>query len=126
MVAGLWLYCLLTQLLSLTTMQCRMICLYRDGMLIDKDKLAEEPAHTGNLVVEDWVDGSVLKRLVRQGRLLPETHLIPSDIIPPLFEPDIIKITGSQITLQGHQIGTRDGATVHYMQTWVVRMTAPT
>lgn len=102
-----------------------MICLYRDGVLIDKDKLAEEPAHTGNLVVEDWIEGGVFKRPVRQARLLTETHMIPADIIPPLFEPDIIKMTTSQLTLQGHQISTRDGVTTHYIQAWVVRMTAP-
>lgn len=107
-------------------MLCRMICLYQDGVQIDKDKLAESPSFTGNLVVEDWIEGSAFKRPVRQARLLTETHLIPSDIIPPLFEPDVIKITGSQMTLQGHQIGTRDGVAVHYMQAWVIRMTERT
>jgi len=99
-----------------------MICLYHDGVQIEKDKLAESPAHVGNLVVEDWVEGSAFKRPVRYARLLTSDHLIPSDIIPPLFEPEIIKITGSQMTLQGHQIGTRDGAAVHYLQAWVVRI----
>lgn len=36
----------------------------------------------------------------------------------------IIKMTANQMTLQGHQIGTRDGASVHYIQSWGVRMTA--
>lgn len=30
-----------------------LICLYQDGVQIDKDKLAESPSFTGNLVVED-------------------------------------------------------------------------
>lgn len=106
-------------------MLCRMICLYQDGVQIDKDKLAEAPAYTGNLVVEDWVDGSAFKRPVRYARLLTSDHLIPADIIPPLFEPDIIKMTTTQMTLQGHQIGTRDGVATHYIQAWVVRMTVP-
>ena len=103
-----------------------MICLYQDGVQIDKDKLAESPSFTGNLVVEDWVEGSAFKRPVRYARLLTSDHLIPADIIPPLFEPDIIKITGSQMTLHGHQISTRDGVATHYIQAWVVRMTSPT
>jgi hypothetical protein len=106
-------------------MLCRMICLYHDGVQIEKDKLAESPSFTGNLVVEDWVDGSAFKRPVRYARLLSSDHLIPADISPPLFEPDIIKMTTTQMTLQGHQIGTRDGVSVHYVQAWVVRMTAP-
>ena len=37
-----------------------------------------------------------------------------------------VKMTANQITLQGFQIGTRDGASVHYMQSWAVRMTSRT
>jgi hypothetical protein len=106
-------------------MLCRMICLYQDGVQIDKDKLAESPSFTGNLVVEDWIEGSAFKRPVRYARLLTSDHLIPSDIIPPLFEPDILKMTTTQMTLQGHQISTQDGVATHCLQAWVVRMTAP-
>ena len=34
-------------------MHCRMICLYQDGVQIDKDKLAKTPSFTGNLDIED-------------------------------------------------------------------------
>lgn len=102
------------------------MCLYKDGVPLDKDGLAESPAHVGNLVIEDWVEGSTFKRPVRYARLLTETHMIPADIIPPLFEPSIVKMTANQMTLVGYQIGTCDGATVHYMQSWAVRMTSLT
>jgi hypothetical protein len=80
-------------------MLCRMICLYQDGVQIDKDKLAETPAHVGNLVIEDWIEGSAFKRPVRYARLLTSDHLIPSDIIPPLFEPDILKMTSKRTAI---------------------------
>lgn len=41
--------------------------------------------------------------------------MIPADIIPPLFEPGVVTMTTHQMTLQGYQSGTRDGASVHYM-----------
>lgn len=104
-------------------MHFKLICLYQDGVAIDKDKLAETPAHSGNLVIEDWLEGSTFKRPVRYARLLTETHMIPADIIPPLFEPVAIKMTSNQMTLIGYQIGSRDGAPVHYMQSWAIRMT---
>lgn len=107
-------------------MHFKLICLYKDGMLLDKDALAESAPHVGNLVIEDWLDGSTFKRPVRYARLLTETHLIPADVLPPLFEPTVIKMTANQLTMQGYQIGTRDGAAVHYMQTWAVRMTGRT
>ena len=109
-----------------TVMHFKLICLFKDGVPIDKDARAETPAHVGNLVVEDWLDGSTFKRPVRYARLLTDAHSIPADIIPPLFEPVVIKMTANQMTLQGYQIGTRDGAAVHYMQSWAVRMTSLT
>lgn len=109
-----------------TAMHFKLICLYKDGVPLDRDALAETRAQVGNLMIEDWLDGSTFKRPVRYARLLTETHLIPADIIPPLFEPVVIKMTANQLTLQGYQIGTRDGAGVHYMQCWAVRMTSLT
>ncbi len=105
-------------------MHFKLICLYKDGVLLDKDALAESAPHIGNLVIEDWVDGSTFKRPVQHARLLTDAHSIPTDIIPPLFEPTVIKMSAHQMTLQGHQIGTRDGVPVHYIQAWAVRMTA--
>ena len=34
-------------------MHFKLICLYKDGVAIDKDKLVDAPAHVGNLVIED-------------------------------------------------------------------------
>ena len=70
-------------------------CLYQEDAPIEKNKLAEAPSYTGNLVIEDWVEGSVFERPVRYAKLLTSDHLIPADIIPPLFEPDIIKMTSN-------------------------------
>lgn len=105
-------------------MHFKLICLYENGVQLDKDALAEAPTHVGNLVIEDWIEGNAFKRPVRYARLLTETHNIPADIIPPLFDPVVIKITANQLTMIGHQIGTRDGAAVHYLQSWAVRMTS--
>lgn len=93
-------------------MHFKLICLYKYGVPLDKDALAESAPHVGNLVIEDWLDGSTFKRPVHYAWLLTETHLIPADIIPPLFDPVVIKITANQMTLQGYEIGTRDGAAV--------------
>ena len=70
------------------------------------------------------MEGNVFKRPVRYARLMMQNHMIPADIIAPLFEPTIIKMTTQQMTLVGYQIGSREGAPVHYMQSWAVRMTA--
>jgi hypothetical protein len=68
-----------------------MICLYQDGVQIDKDKLAKSPSFASNLIVEDWVDGSAFKRPVRYARLLTSDHLIPADIISPCLNPTSLR-----------------------------------
>lgn len=105
-------------------MHFKLICLYKDSVAIDKDKLAEASIHIGNLVIEDWVEGNAFKRPVRYTRLMTETHMVPSDIIPHLFEPIIVKMTTKQMTLMSYQMDMRTGAAVHYMQNWAVRMIA--
>lgn len=86
----------------------KLIRLYQNDVQIDKDKLAESPSFTDNLLAEDWVEGSGFKRPVRYARLLTSDHLIPADIIPPLFEPHIIKMTTSQMTLHAYLLISRD------------------
>jgi hypothetical protein len=36
-----------------TIMHFKLICLYKDGVPLDKDALAETPVQVGNLVIED-------------------------------------------------------------------------
>jgi hypothetical protein len=45
------------------------------------------------------------------------------DIIPPLFEPQIVTLTDNQMTLHGYQIHVdpETGAVLHYAQYWVLR-----
>jgi hypothetical protein len=47
----------------------------------------------------------------------------PRDLIPPLLEPQIVKMTDNQMTLHGYQIhvDAETGAIRHYAQSWVLR-----
>jgi hypothetical protein len=64
---------------------------------------------------------------MRQARLLDMTiPTTPGDILPPLFDPRLVKMTDSQMTLQGYQIhvDAETGAIRHYAQSWVLRAVA--
>jgi hypothetical protein len=68
-------------------------------------KIAHRAAHTG-------AD-------IRQARLLDTTiPSTPRDLIPPVFEPQIVKMTDNQMTLHGYQIhvDAETGAIRHYAQ----------
>lgn len=46
-------------------MNLKLVCLYKNGVAIEKDALADAPPYVGILVAEDWVEGSVFKRPIR-------------------------------------------------------------
>ena len=50
--------------------------------------------------------------------------LVEVDILPPLFEPVMVKVTSRQITLHGYQIHAWQGKAVHYAQVWVLQPVA--
>lgn len=105
-------------------MLSKLICLHRDGVVLPDNELADQPTYSGNLVVTDWVEGNVFKRPIRCARLLTVDHSVKVDVLPPLFEPVLLKVTGRQITLHGYQIYTWQGKAVHYAQVWVLQPTA--
>lgn len=75
-------------------------------------------------MVEDWPQGGTHGRYIRQARLLDMTiPTMPRDLIPPLFEPQIVKMTDNQMTLHGYQIhvDAETGSIRHYAQSWVLR-----
>jgi hypothetical protein len=102
----------------------KLICLNRNGVTLTAEEIAESPRHTGNLVIEDWHQGGRFGRFMRQARLLDMTiPTTPRDIIPPLFDPQLVKMTDSQMTLQGYQIHVdpETGAARQFLQCWVAR-----
>jgi hypothetical protein len=102
----------------------KLICLNRNGVALSAQEVAESPKYSGNLVIEDWHQGGRFGRFIRQARLLdmaiPTT---PRDIIPPLFDPQLVRMTDNQMTLQGYQIhaDSKTGAALQFLQCWVVR-----
>jgi hypothetical protein len=103
----------------------KLICLNRNGVALTIEEIAESPRYAGNLVIEDWHQGGRFGRFMRQARLLDMTMpTTPRDILPPLFDPQLVKMTDTQMTLQGYQIHVEPetGAARQYLQGWVIRL----
>jgi hypothetical protein len=45
----------------------------------------------------------------------------PRDLLGPLFDPQLVRMTNSQMTLHGYQIHAEAGTAVHYVQCWALR-----
>ena len=105
-------------------MKFKLKALHQNGIVLTSEELMDAPRHVGNLVVEDWPQDGKIGRFIRQARLLDMTiPSTPRDIILPLFEPQIVKMTDNQMTLHGYQIDidVETGAIRHYAQSWVLR-----
>jgi hypothetical protein len=99
--------------------------LHQNGIALSPDELAASPSYTGNLVVQDWEQGSSFGRFIRQAKLLGTDHpTVNPGLLLPLFEPVLVKMTDKQMTLHGYQIHVGEDRTVmHFAQYWVLRAT---
>jgi len=106
-------------------MKFQLKCLHYNGEVLTPEELADAPRYVGNLIIEDWPQAGMFARHIRQARLLDMTvPQAPHDIIPPLFDPQIVKMTDSLMTLHGYQIhaDAETGAVQHHAQVWVLRL----
>ena len=105
-------------------MKSKLKALHHNGIVLTSDEFADAPRYVGNLVVEDWPQGSTFANYIRQARLLDMTiPNTPRDFMPPPFDPQIVKMTDNQLTLHGYQIhvDAETGVIRHYAQSWVLR-----
>ena len=106
-------------------MRFQLKCLHSNGTVLTPEQLADAQRHFGNLVVEEWHQGGTFGRHIRQARLLDTTvPQAPRDIIAPLFDPQLVKMTDGLMTLHGYQIhgDAKTGTILHYVQVWVLRL----
>jgi hypothetical protein len=105
-------------------MKFKLKLLYRYGVALTLEELADASLYIGNLAVDDWPQDSTVGECIHQARLLDMTTLnTPRDLIPPLYDPQIVKIKNNHMMLLGYQIhvGTETGAIRHYAQSWLLR-----
>jgi hypothetical protein len=103
----------------------QLLCLHNKGIALGNDELAKAPRYTGNLVVEDWREGNASGRALRMAKFLDTKffgHNVCRELLPPLFEPALVKMTDKQMMLHGYVIGVEDRVVAHYTQYWVLQM----
>jgi hypothetical protein len=101
----------------------KLLCLHSKGIALSLPELAKADNFIGNLVVQDGQAGNAFHHSVRQARLLDMSgSAIRTDMVPPLLDPVLVKMTEKQMTLQGYQLHAENGALVHYVQCWELRL----
>ena len=74
--------------------------MYRNGTVLSPEEIRKGISHAGNLIVEDYVR---MDKVVHKARLLDTmTTLSPRDIVPPLFEVELVAMDDHQMVLRGY------------------------
>lgn len=93
----------------------------QDGRHLSRDELDGAPRLQGSLIVDTWVEGSVFKRPVQRARLRGAGFGEPPDLLAPIFEPFLLKVTEDRMVLRGVQMLSGGGVTRQVVQEWMVR-----
>jgi hypothetical protein len=101
----------------------KLLCLYRKGIPLSLSELAKAKNYTGNLILQHAPATDVYSGAQRQARLLDTGGAgKQTDLLPPLLDPVLIKMTEKQMTLQGYEPMLEKGVLVHYAQHWELRL----
>jgi hypothetical protein len=105
-------------------MRLKLEALHLNSTVVLPEALTDAPCCVGNLVIVDWPQGGTVGRVILQARFLEmASPTTLRDIIPPLFEPQIVTMKDKQMTVHGYQIhvDAETGAIRHHMRSWVLR-----
>jgi hypothetical protein len=76
-----------------------------NGKALTPKELVEASHYIANLIVEDWPRGGVFARHIHQARLLDmNIPQAPRDVIPSLFDRQLVRMLEDRIILHGYQI----------------------
>lgn len=95
---------------------------HRHGVRLSRDEIRAAEAIVGKLEITDWLQGSAAGRAIRVAKLTHPTVDYFPQLLNPLFDPRIVRMTGQGFLLVGLQIHT-DGQmkAIEAAQGWWVR-----
>lgn len=97
----------------------------RLGVRLSQSEIASARPVVGDFVLHDWREGNSWKRALRVAALKDlSTPTTPSrDLLPPLFDPALVRVRGDLLVVSGIEINAPEGERpiVEYAQTWLVR-----
>lgn len=102
-------------------MKFALICLMKDGVKLSREELETAERHTGNFTVEFWTEGNSFGRPIKRARLLSLAFGPSYDVLPPLFEPDLLKVSDTRMTLRGFEINAEEGQAKQVAQEWLLK-----
>lgn len=95
---------------------------HRQGIRLSRDEIRAAEPIVGQLEIHDWLEGSAARRAIRVARLHHPTLNYHPQLLSPMFDPMIVKMTAQGFLLVGTQIhATGQGESAEALQGWWVR-----
>lgn len=93
------------------------------GIRFKRDESAVAPKINGERVMVAWPGNNIFRRPIRVARLYPEgRHPFASQLLPPLFDTQALRITESQLFVSGIE-NLSDGQKIREIaQAWMVSL----
>ena len=89
-----------------------------------RDAVCGQAAHTGELSVTDWREGNAAGRALRVAQFREHCGgATLRDLVVPLFEPQILRMTRTGFVLRGFQYHANGDSVQEWMQEWWLRPT---
>ncbi len=96
------------------------------GVRLTREEIAAVAPLVGRLSIHDWLTGNTAGRALRVATLRHPTTSYHTDLLLPIFDPVMVRMTGEGFLLVGWQIETLpDNRTAEHSQGWWVRMAGP-
>lgn len=93
----------------------------KGGVQLSREELETSERFTGNFIVDVWTEGSSFTRPIKRARLLSVAFGPAYDLLPPLFEPELLKVTETRMTVRGFEINVEDGQGRQVAQEWLLK-----
>lgn len=87
------------------------------GRVLKRSEL-DQPI-SGRLVVGDWPTPNLSKRWMRKAEFVSLHPTLPYELIPPIFDVQLMRVDESGLYLMGHELSPGDdGALYEFIQVW--------
>lgn len=100
-------------------MQVRVVQLMAHGVRRPRDECRADPGIRGTLTVNDFAAENAEKRPLRMASLSEDYGMtVKRQIVAPLFDVELLRVTPKGMLLRGFQIAVEGTAPVHFAQEW--------
>lgn len=106
-------------------MRATVVLARHRGIRRGRHEIASDGGYIGDLEVADWNDPKVFGRVVRVAtlRFKGARPSEEQEVLPPLVDPVVVRISGDRIVLTGIELAGSpgDSRTPGYAQGWIVQ-----